>query len=83
VVLLVLTPLVVRGVAGTRVLAYFFAILMLVNAGGHTLSTIFGQTVSTVTFPRPAPGILVIAIYGGGCNLLAGAASQFGSAQGR
>ena len=29
------------------------------------------------------PGILVLAIYGGGCNLLAGAASQFGSAQGR
>jgi hypothetical protein len=56
VVLLVLTPLVARGVTGTRALAYFFAILMLCNAGGHTLATIFGQTVASVTFPRPAPG---------------------------
>jgi hypothetical protein len=23
---------------------------------GHTLATVFGQTVSTVHFPRPAPG---------------------------
>ena len=55
-VLLVLTPLVARGAAGTRALAYFFAVLMLLNAGGHTLATVFGQTVSRVTFPRPAPG---------------------------
>jgi len=55
-VLLVLTPLVARGAAGTRALAYFFAVLMLLNAGGHTLATVFGRTVSSVTFPRPAPG---------------------------
>ena len=56
VVLLALTPFVARGVVGTRALAYFFAVVMLFNAGGHTLATIFGQTVSSVTFPRPAPG---------------------------
>lgn len=56
VVLLALTGAVLRGAKGTRVGAYFFAILMLFNAAGHTLGTIFGQTVSTVTFPRPAPG---------------------------
>jgi len=56
VLLLVLTPLVAWGIIGTRALAYFFAVLMLFNAGGHTLATIFGQTVSSVTFPRPAPG---------------------------
>lgn len=56
VVLLALTGLVARGAPGTCVLAYVFAILMLFNAGGHTLATIFGQTVASVTFPRPAPG---------------------------
>jgi hypothetical protein len=56
VVLLSLTWLVGRGAPGTRPLSYFFAVLMLFNAGGHTLATIFGQTVATVTFPRPAPG---------------------------
>lgn len=56
VVLLALSGLVARGVKGTRALAYVFAILMLFNAAGHTLATIFGQTVASVTFPRPAPG---------------------------
>lgn len=56
VVLLALTGLVARGAPGTRALAYVFAVLMLFNAGGHTLATIFGQTVASVTFPRPAPG---------------------------
>jgi hypothetical protein len=28
----------------------------IVNALGHTATTIFGQTLSTVHFPRPAPG---------------------------
>ena len=55
-VLLVLTPLVSRGVVGTRAFAYIFAVIMLINALGHTLATICGQTVSSVTFPRPAPG---------------------------
>lgn len=56
VVLLGLTGFVSRGAKGTRGLAYGFAILMLFNAAGHTLATIFGQTVASVTFPRPAPG---------------------------
>jgi hypothetical protein len=56
VILLSLTWFVGRGVPGTRALAYVFSVIMLVNAGGHTLATIFGQTVSSVTFPRPAPG---------------------------
>lgn len=51
-----LTPLAARGVRAMRPLTWFFAIVHLLNAAGHTLGTIFGQTVSTVTFPRPAPG---------------------------
>jgi hypothetical protein len=56
VVLLALSGAVARGAKGTRIAAYIFAILMLFNAAGHTLGTIFGQTVASVTFPRPAPG---------------------------
>ncbi len=56
VVLLALSGSVVRGAKGTRVAAYIFAVVMLLNAAGHTLATIFGQTVASVTFPRPAPG---------------------------
>ena len=56
VVLLAITGFVTRGAKGTRILAYGFAILMLFNAAGHTLATIFGRTVAGVTFPRPAPG---------------------------
>ena len=56
VVLLALTGFVARGAAGTRALAYAFAIIMLLNAAGHSLATIFGRTVATVTFARPAPG---------------------------
>jgi|SRR5580700_999566 hypothetical protein len=39
-----------RGAKGTRIAAYIFAVLMLFNAAGHTLGTIFGQTVASVTF---------------------------------
>ena len=56
VILLVLSGAVARGARGTRVLAYVFAILMLLNAAGHTLATIFGRAVASVPFPRPAPG---------------------------
>jgi hypothetical protein len=56
VLLLLLTPLVVRGTPFTRLLACIFAVIMLLNAGAHTLATIFGRTVASVTFPRPAPG---------------------------
>ena len=51
-----LTPLAARGARGLRPFAWFFAGLHLLNATGHTLATIFGQTVSAITFPRPAPG---------------------------
>jgi hypothetical protein len=56
IVLFVLSIAVTRGVTGTRGLAYGFAVLMLLNAAGHTVATIFGRTVAGVTFPRPAPG---------------------------
>jgi hypothetical protein len=56
VALLALSGAVAWGARGTRAAAYVFAILMLFNAAGHTLGTIFGQTVASVTFPRPAPG---------------------------
>jgi hypothetical protein len=54
--LLALSGAVARDATGTRPLAYIFAILMLVNAAAHTLATIFGRTVASVTFARPAPG---------------------------
>jgi len=56
VVLLALTGAVSRGAKGTRLIAYIFATIMLLNACSHTVATIFGQTVDSVTFPRPAPG---------------------------
>jgi hypothetical protein len=53
-----------------RPLFYFVAVVLgIFNALGHTLGTIFGQTISTVHFSRPAPGfyssplLLVTAIY--------------------
>ena len=56
VVLLLLTPFAFRNTEWLRPLAYFFAFVHLLNATGHTLATIFGQTVSTIHFTRPAPG---------------------------
>jgi len=56
VVLLALSGYVARGSPGTRVLAYVFAVIMLLNAGSHTLFSILGRTVESVTFSRPAPG---------------------------
>ncbi len=55
-VLLLLTPFAFRNARWLRPLAYFFAAVMLLNGMGHTIATIFGQTVSSVQFPRPAPG---------------------------
>lgn len=55
VLLLVAVPL-FAGVRWVRIPAAIFAVLMLVNAIGHTLFTILGRTVATVHFPRPAPG---------------------------
>jgi hypothetical protein len=54
--LLSLTPFAFRNAQWLRPLAYFYAFVHLLNATGHTLATIFGQTVSTIHFRRPAPG---------------------------
>ncbi len=54
--LLVLTPLAFRGSRRLRPLAWFLALVMLLNAAGHTVATILGHTFAAVHFPRPAPG---------------------------
>jgi hypothetical protein len=56
VLLLLLTPLAYRNAEPLRPLAYFFAVIMLVNALGHTVATLRGQTVPSVHFSGPAPG---------------------------
>jgi hypothetical protein len=56
ILLLLLTPFAFRNAGWLRPLAYFFAVVHLLNGMGHTVATIFGQTVSTIHFPRPAPG---------------------------
>lgn len=56
VILTCLAPLAFRGARPLRPLAWIFAAIMLLNGLGHTLATILGHTVSSVTFPRPAPG---------------------------
>lgn len=70
IVLLALSPFVFRGARWIRPIFYFLAIVAgLLNAFGHTVGTIFGQTVSTVHFPRPAPGfyssplLVIAAVY--------------------
>jgi len=58
-VLAALTPFAFRNANWMRPLFYFSAIVLCIaNAFGHTLGTIFGRTVSTVHFSRPAPGFL-------------------------
>jgi multisubunit Na+/H+ antiporter MnhE subunit len=56
VVVLLLTPLAYQNAWWLRPVAYFYAAIMLLNGCGHTLATILGRTVSSVHFPRPAPG---------------------------
>ena len=51
-----LTPFAARGTQWMRPLAWVYAVIHFSNAIGHTLGTILGHTVSSVTFPRPAPG---------------------------
>ena len=51
-----LTPLAARNVRWLRPPAWFYALVMFFNGMGHTVFTILGRTVSSVTFPRPAPG---------------------------
>jgi hypothetical protein len=48
-----LTPLAARGVRWMRPLAWFYAVVQLSNAMGHTIGTILGHTVASVTFPAP------------------------------
>jgi hypothetical protein len=55
-ILVCLSPLAYRGSAWLRPLAWAYAAIMLLNGCGHTLFTILGRTVASVTFPRPAPG---------------------------
>jgi hypothetical protein len=69
IVLLLLTPYAFRGARGLRAVAYAFAVIMILNALGHTAGTVAGQTVGSVRFPRPMPGfysspfLLIAAIY--------------------
>jgi hypothetical protein len=65
-----LSPFAFRNARWIRPIFYFVAIVTGVfNALGHTLGTILGHTVSTVRFPRPAPGfyssplLLIVSIY--------------------
>ena len=51
-----LTPLADRDSRILRTLAWFYAVIMLLNGFGHTLFTILGRTVPSVLFSRPAPG---------------------------
>jgi hypothetical protein len=68
-ILLALTPFAYRNMRALRPLAYFFAAVMLLNGLGHTLFTVLGRTVTSVQFPRPAPGfysspfLLITSVY--------------------
>ena len=70
VVLLALTPFVFRGARWIRPVFYIFAVIMVGNGLTHIIATIFGQTVNSVRFPRPAPGfysspfLLAASLYG-------------------
>ena len=55
-ILICLAPLAYAGARGLRPLAWIFAGVMLLNGSGHTLFSILGRTVPSVTFSRPAPG---------------------------
>lgn len=54
--LLLLAPFAFRNARWLRPVAYAYAVVMILNALGHTLATFFGRTVATIHFPRPAPG---------------------------
>jgi hypothetical protein len=69
-VLAALTPLAFHNGRWIRPVFYFCVIVAgVLNASGHTIATILGHTVSTVRFPRPAPGfyssplLLIVSIY--------------------
>jgi hypothetical protein len=54
--LLLLSPFAFRGARWMRLIAYMFAVIMIFNAVGHTLGTIFGRTIEPIRFARPMPG---------------------------
>ena len=56
VILFLLSPFAFRGTGWIRYLAWPLAVIMLLNALGHTLGTILGHTVPSVQFARPMPG---------------------------
>ena len=69
-VLAALSPFAFRNARWIRPIFYFCVVVTgVLNALGHTIATIFGQTVGTVRFPRPAPGfyssplLLAVSIY--------------------
>jgi hypothetical protein len=57
VLLFTLSPWMFRNARWVRPIAFFFVVVAgILNACGHTIATILGHTVSSVTFARPAPG---------------------------
>jgi hypothetical protein len=69
-VLAALSPFAFRNSPWLRPLFYLVTLVAGVfNAMGHIIATIFGQTVSSVRFSRPAPGfysspvLLAVAVY--------------------
>lgn len=64
-----LSPLAFANARWFRPLAWFLAVLMMLNALGHTAGTIAGRTFANITFPRPMPGfwsspiLLAAAVY--------------------
>lgn len=67
--LLALTPFAYRNARALHPLAYFFAVVMMLNGMGHTIFTVLGRTVDSIQFSRPAPGfysspfLLIAATY--------------------
>jgi hypothetical protein len=67
--LMCVSVFVFQGARWTRPAGYAFAILMILNALGHTAGTLFGRTVESVRFSGPMPGfyssplLMAAAIY--------------------
>lgn len=68
--LALLSPFAFQNAKWLRPIFVFVVVIAgLLNATGHTVATILGRTVSTVHFPRPAPGfyssplLMVVSIY--------------------
>jgi hypothetical protein len=67
--MLALIPAVYLGARWTRPVAWGLALIMIGNAIGHTVATIYGRTVESVEFAGPMPGfasspfLLAAALY--------------------